>query len=414
MDLSALANDLYRSILDNPLITTSITLPTILGLISAAFAFIRRYKAETVQVGQYFTDNDLLKPPQPRAAYSDRMAYVLAEMSDLAYFQFEGKSGVIEDAIKQALNHLDTGDEESLRSHYEKLTENLLNSKDINENVLRGVLDKSGFELIGTLNKEETQGFICKRIKKDQPPYVVIAFRGTEKKVSDWLTDIRAMPEIVDGTEVHGGFLTAFNNVKSQLTEIMESPKVKDDEGNSLPLFITGHSLGGALATLTTRFLASDVNGACYTFGGPRVASYEFFKNMKTPIYRVVNSSDIVPRVPPVLWTIILGELFQLLAWITKVIPALSTAFEWLEAKLNKLKFYRHHGDLRYLTDVAAGRFQDVQLLQNPPTFDRMLWFWQNLAASFAFPVRSHSMAIYRKKLAHVARRRIQMNQLAG
>jgi len=294
MDVSTQIVEFLEAILNNKILATSITLPTLCALFSGALAFVRRHKPGAVKPGPYFTDPDLLTPPQPRAAYSDRMAYVLAELSALAYFQFEGKSGVIEDAIQQALNHLDSGDEESLRSHFEQLTENLLNSTDINENVLRGVLDKSGFELIGTLNKDETQGFVCIRNEADQPPYVTIAFRGTEQKVSDWLTDVRAMPMLVDGTQVHSGFLTAFNSIKDRLMELMDCPQTRDDEDKPLPLFITGHSLGGALATLTTRFLAADVNGACYTFGGPRVASYEFYKSMKTPIYTIVNSSDIV------------------------------------------------------------------------------------------------------------------------
>ena len=38
----------------------------------------------------YFSREQLLTPPTKRAAYSDRMAYVSAELSRLAYFPFEG------------------------------------------------------------------------------------------------------------------------------------------------------------------------------------------------------------------------------------------------------------------------------------------------------------------------------------
>jgi len=38
----------------------------------------------------YFDNKSLLKPPVSRAAYSDRTAWLMAEMARLAYFKFEG------------------------------------------------------------------------------------------------------------------------------------------------------------------------------------------------------------------------------------------------------------------------------------------------------------------------------------
>ena len=38
----------------------------------------------------YFSATELLSPPTERAAFSDRQAYVCAELSKLAYFKFEG------------------------------------------------------------------------------------------------------------------------------------------------------------------------------------------------------------------------------------------------------------------------------------------------------------------------------------
>ena len=54
------------------------------------------------------------------------------------------------------------------------------------------VLANSGFALVEVINIRETQGFVCKRNVADEPPYLVLAFRGTEKKISDW-ADRRAM-----------------------------------------------------------------------------------------------------------------------------------------------------------------------------------------------------------------------------
>ena len=79
--------------------------PVVFALLrGAVLAYVRRPKSTTSEVGPYFTDKQLLSPPLTRPAYSDRMAYILAEMSDLAYYQFEGQSGVVDDAVTQVLS----------------------------------------------------------------------------------------------------------------------------------------------------------------------------------------------------------------------------------------------------------------------------------------------------------------------
>ena len=73
---------------------------------------------------------------------------------------------------------------------------------------------------------------------------------------------------------------------------------------------------------------------------------------------------------------------------------------------MDKLNGYRHFGDLRYLTDVAEGRFHEVKLLRNPPAIDRIIWFGKHVAKSLLIPLKCHSMAGYRKKLTYVANAR--------
>ena len=157
---------------------------------------------------------------------------------------------------------------------------------------------------------------------------------------------------------------------------------------------------------LATKLVAPDVNGACYTFGAPRVGNYEHFRFLKTPVYRIVNSSDIVPRVPPGAVMTGLVLLVQGVSWLTRFAPPVSAAFDKLEEFLDKLNGYRHFGDLRYLSDVAEGRFDTVRLLSNPPAIDRVVWMWKRVAKSFFVPVKSHGMSIYRKKLQHIANAR--------
>jgi triacylglycerol lipase len=69
-------------------------------------------------------------------------------------------------------------------------------------------------------------------------------------------------------------------------------------------IWVTGHSLGGALASLLTAMLIADGFGvaALYTYGAPRVGDNRFeeiFNEKFSTAYRVVNQDDVVPHLPP-------------------------------------------------------------------------------------------------------------------
>ncbi len=389
---------------------TSLGIISFFGFLCTGFFSYRRQTTSNKNlIGDFFVDQDMLTPPLERPAYSDRMAYVLSEMSDLAYFKFEGPSSFITDAVKSIVD-LKLDETESIRDFLDEFSENALLGHNISVDLLRKLLKKSGFDLLETINIKSSQAFVCKRNVEKEQSYLVIAFRGTEDEISDWLTDIYALPTHVGSTKVHTGFNNAFRvntdkgkTIENILSDILKSEQALSDKGDLLPLFLTGHSLGGALALLATKHLASDVNGACYTFGAPRVASYEYFDNIKTPVYRVVNSSDIVPKIPPGAITALFMNLFKALAFLSSFSLSLSNFFRKLEEMIDKLNGYRHYGDLRYLTDVAEGRFKDVKLLSNPPAIDRLIWFWKHIFATVKAPLRSHSMLIYRKKIYQVA-----------
>lgn len=71
-------------------------------------------------------------------------------------------------------------------------------------------------------------------------------------------------------------------------------------------VYITGHSLGGALAVLNALDLASNsqlaVQPIVYTLAGPRVGNHDFayaYNQRISNSWRVVNSHDEVPNLPP-------------------------------------------------------------------------------------------------------------------
>lgn len=85
-------------------------------------------------------------------------------------------------------------------------------------------------------------------------------------------------------------------------------------------IFITGHSLGGALASLFTLDMAvslPDVGITSITFASPRVGSsnwqtvYDQTYNLKDKTIRVRNSYDLVPKVPPADWPFSFKDIGQ-------------------------------------------------------------------------------------------------------
>src|SRR5512138_245242 len=133
---------------------------------------------ELQQAQEYFkAQQNLLTPPILRAAYSDRMAWILSSMAHLAYDHFEDGP-----------------------AHCE-----LLASK----------LKSGGFRLLDTFNSPETdtQAFLAANGN-----FAVLAFRGTEvKKKKDVATDLKASQISVIEGGVHKGFRDAFESVRKEI-----------------------------------------------------------------------------------------------------------------------------------------------------------------------------------------------------
>jgi endonuclease G len=150
-----------------------------------------------------------------------------------------------------------------------------------------------GFHRHVALNRGDTQGFIA--IAGD---VVLIAFRGTES-IGDWLGNIDVLPTARPYGSVHRGFLNAYLLVEQEVLAAIQQIAPANPR-----LWITGHSLGGALATIAAaelrpRLLASGI----HTFGQPRLGAAAltsfFLENFPDRFMRFVNDDDIVTRVPP-------------------------------------------------------------------------------------------------------------------
>ncbi len=336
---------------------------------------------------KYFDPPELLKktPPSHRAAYSNRMAWLLAEMSKLAYLKFEG---IDYDKWAKKLKELNGADE--IKTFIEKDMIPALpytaGRGDLNKE-----LEKVDFELVQTFSHEGTQAFLAKR---KQNPIAVLAFRGTEAtQLADIKADLNVFVTDKDGALIHSGFLKAYENVRNPIQE--EIDKLKD-----CALFVTGHSLGGALALIAVRELNTQNMAACYTFGSPRVGSSEFADTIKPPIYRVVNTADIVPRLPPGLFIEILVDVLR---FLKSIVPFLEYVAAWLD---NKISGYRHHGDMRYLTHCAKEDYSDLRIISNITWLAR----WRRLIknrVSFNRHIKDHGIDEYCKKLAAYLKKKL-------
>ena len=127
-------------------------------------------------------------------------------------------------------------------------------------------------------------------VKQDRGVTILI-FRGTDNVKNVW-TDIDARPtkdDSLDGAYLHRGF-------KDAATWIFED--IKRDYTLEKTVYLTGHSLGGAVAQIIGLWLHNaGYHVQIYTFGSPKVST-TFFGNR--PIhYRVLVRNDPVPFVPP-------------------------------------------------------------------------------------------------------------------
>jgi hypothetical protein len=129
----------------------------------------------------------------------------------------------------------------------------------------------------------------------------LVSFAGT-KSILDWLTDARIIqdPFKEDGF-VHRGFQGRFWSIWPQIKRGFSgfSP--------GYPVLVTGHSLGGALASLAAYEFAKDFRfvPTLVTFGSPRVGDKGFVRAFGETVkdsLRIQHHDDLVPRVPKIFY----------------------------------------------------------------------------------------------------------------
>ncbi|BBO68456.1 hypothetical protein DSCA_23860 [Desulfosarcina alkanivorans] len=142
-------------------------------------------------------------------------------------------------------------------------------------------------------NGPTIQGALVETVDTGKDAFAALVFRGTRGRLSNWLVNLdMVMSPWPHGGRVHRGF-------KHGLMELWESISAALESVDK-PLFYTGHSLGGAMATLAASLKSPH---AVYTFGAPRIGDVAFAATLSdVKIYNVCNPRDIVTELPPSGW----------------------------------------------------------------------------------------------------------------
>jgi hypothetical protein len=170
-------------------------------------------------------------------------------------------------------------------------------------------------------------------VQSEDGRVVILCYRGTPPlDLISWALDAEIEPEQVDigragdplRGAVHGGFYRNVRATRSDVVKVLLRTLdgrsiVPGGRGVAKPveaLYITGHSLGGAMALLMAMMLRktqpgtdygriADKLSAVYTFGQPMVASRQLADDLRQDTFfggklvRYIYNKDVIPQLPP-------------------------------------------------------------------------------------------------------------------
>lgn len=206
----------------------------------------------------------------------------------------------------------------------------------------------------------ETQGFLTHNDK-----VLIVSIRGTQE-FKDFLTDANALQvpikEYTYKAYAHKGFHSAYAAIRPFIESYLD--RFHTDQ----KIIVVGHSLGGAIATLTAEWirqqtkytLVDNKKVILYTYGSPRVGDLNFVANAQITHYRMVSENDPIPSVPGT-WLAVPETSVQ--GFLTAgfggymVVKAFSG---------DSSKLYSHQGTLFHFTNLS---------LHNPQVLaDELMW----------------------------------------
>ena len=136
------------------------------------------------------------------------------------------------------------------------------------------------------VDRDDSQAYII-----ETGEHAAVAFRGTQVfsgfSLADIASNLWVRRRPWEPGKVHRGYREAILDIAHEIKGVLHAPQ--------RPLYFTGHSLGGALATLASTLPPGPT--ATYTFGSPRVGNRAFAAGLRD-LYRIVHGDDIAPKYP--------------------------------------------------------------------------------------------------------------------
>jgi triacylglycerol lipase len=194
------------------------------------------------------------------------------------------------------------------------------------------------------ISVDNTQVYVAQNDKA-----IVLAFRGSQAPTSldgfkDWLltnaNNYLIIPEGQIGTDFaaagvgarfHRGFMEALDAIWEPLLKAVTEATESGDK----PLWVTGHSLGGALALMAAWRLQRNFVAIheVVTFGAPMVgndaAARAFEQEFAGKIFRYVNLEDPVPLLPSI--SLVANSYAHCQAEVSMAAAAIASALETLK-----------------------------------------------------------------------------------
>jgi triacylglycerol lipase len=127
---------------------------------------------------------------------------------------------------------------------------------------------------------------------------IVVAFAGTDPlALGNWITNFMLGSR---AREAHFGFEAAVHAIWDDLACALR-------QNAGVPFFITGHSLGGALAVIAAERIGRELKitpAGVYTYGAPRAGTAAFCSlyeaaGLTERTFRLVHGHDVIPTIPP-------------------------------------------------------------------------------------------------------------------
>lgn len=199
-------------------------------------------------------------------------------------------------------------------------------------------LNVMGFTMLG--EPISHAGSECMVVSDGHVAFLV--FRGTEASkgsLSDIFSNVGRPRRWAGQGKAHSGYDHHFSMIRAQARDRAELIET------STPLYITGHSLGGVLATMYASWVGSggpdDHNiMSLITFGAPKALSEAAVGAIKAPCYRYTNRYDFAPH-----WQ-----------------PGLVLGHPSVRVKVNSGGWggpVSRHGSSKYIKAVALGGFRN-------------------------------------------------------